>query len=41
MQTNNQSILAGVNKKQNVQIDSAATTGMYFPWPQVVAALSI
>jgi hypothetical protein len=39
MQINNQSFPEYVNKKQNVQIYSAAR--MYFPWPQVVAALSI
>jgi len=41
MQINEQGFLAHANKKQKVQSDSASTTGMYFPWPQVVAALSI
>ena len=41
VQINEQSFLAQVNKKQNVQSDSASTTGIYFPWPQVVAALPI
>jgi len=38
---NNQSFLARVNMKQKVLSDSASTNGMYFSWPQAVAALSI